>query len=29
MSALKIIPSEWLLVHYQPYNNNNNNNNNK
>jgi len=25
--ALKILPSEWLLVRYQPYNNNNNNNN--
>ena len=24
----KILPSEWLLVRYQPYNNNNNNNNN-
>ena len=24
--ALKILPSEWLLVRYQPYNNNNNNN---
>ena len=23
--ALKILPSEWLLVRYQPYNNNNNN----
>ena len=25
--ALKILPSEWLLVRYQPYNNNNINNN--